>query len=133
MSAPERTCVGCKGKDTQADLTRFVLVEGVLERLDRDGSDFAADTARIIRSRSPTSLKLAFRLMREGKSHSLNDCLKMEYRVASRAVIAPDFQEGVRAVLLDKDGAPRWRPDQLAGLKDADIAGYFAEIGRAHV
>ncbi len=32
MSAPERTCVGCKGKDTQADLTRFVLVEGVLER-----------------------------------------------------------------------------------------------------
>lgn len=104
-------------------------VEGVLERLDRDGSDFAADTARIIRSRSPTSLKLAFRLMREGKSHSLNDCLKMEYRVASRAVIAPDFQEGVRAVLLDKDGAPRWRPDQLAGLKDADIAGYFADLG----
>ncbi len=104
-------------------------VEAVLERLDRDGSDFAAQTARLIRTRSPTSLKLAFRLLREGKELSLNECLKMEYRVASRAVMHVDFREGVRAVLVDKDGAPRWRPDQLVGVKEADIAAYFEPLG----
>jgi enoyl-CoA hydratase len=104
-------------------------VEAVLERLDRDGSEFSAETARLMRTRSPTSLKLAFRLLREGRALSLNACLKMEYRVASRAVTGTDFREGVRAVLIDKDGAPRWRPDQLVGVKDADIAGYFASLG----
>ena len=104
-------------------------VEAVLERLDRDGSVFSAETARLMRTRSPTSLKLAFRLLREGRLLQLNACLKMEYRVASRAVMGADFREGVRAVLIDKGGAPRWRPDQLVGVKDADIAGYFASLG----
>ena len=73
-------------------------VEAVLERLDRDGSDFAVQTARLIRTRSPESLKLTFRLLRNGKSLILNECLKMEYRVGSRRVMSADFREGVRAV-----------------------------------
>ena len=104
-------------------------VEAVLERLDRDGSVFSAQTARLMRARAPTSLKLAFRLLREGKGLCLNECLKMEYRVASRAVMGADFREGVRAVLIDKDGAPHWRPAQLVGVKDADIASYFVSLG----
>jgi enoyl-CoA hydratase len=104
-------------------------VEAVLERLDRDGSDFSVRTARLIRTRSPASLKLTFRLLRDGKSLSLNECLKMEYRVGSRRVMSADFREGVRAVLIDKDGAPRWTPDRLADVKEPDIAGYFASLG----
>ena len=53
----------------------------------------------------------------------------MEYRVALRAVMSSDFREGVRALLLDKDGAPRWHPAALAGVKDTDIAGHFAPLG----
>jgi len=49
--------------------------------------------------------------------------------VGARAVMGADFQEGVRAVLIDKDGAPRWRPDNLAAVKDADISSYFASLG----
>jgi len=104
-------------------------VEAVLERLDRDGSDFSAQTARVIRARSPESLKLTFRLLREGKTLSLRECLKMEYRVGSRRVMSADFREGVRAVLTDKDGAPRWNPDRLADVKETDIAGYFHSLG----
>lgn len=104
-------------------------VEAVLERLDRDGSDFAVETARLIRSRSPTSLKLAFQLVRRGKSLSRDECLKMEYRVASRAVMGHDFREGVRALLRDKDGSPNWQPAALAAVSDSDIAGYFASLG----
>jgi enoyl-CoA hydratase len=104
-------------------------VEAVLERLDRDGSDFAAETARTIRGRSPTSLKLAYALVRQGKDLSRNECLKMEYRVGSRAAMGHDFREGVRALLRDKDGRPRWEPSALAAVTDQDVAGYFAPLG----
>jgi len=103
-------------------------VEALLERLDRDGSDFAVETARLIRTRSPTSLKLAFALVRRGKDLSLAECLKMEYRVASRAAMGHDFREGVRAQLRDKDGRPRWEPSALAAVTDQDVAGYFAPL-----
>ena len=104
-------------------------VEAILERLDRDGGAFARQTAALMRGRSPTSLKLIFRALREAKSKNLNECLKMEYRIASRAVMAHDFREGVRATLIDKDGKPRWQPVSLAGVSDAAIAGYFAPLG----
>jgi enoyl-CoA hydratase len=104
-------------------------VEAVLERLDRDGDSFAAETARLMRSRSPTSLKLAFQLVRRGRALSRDECLKMEYRVASRAVMAHDFREGVRAVLRDKDNQPHWRPSALAAVTEPNIAGFFATLG----
>jgi len=104
-------------------------VEAVLERLDRDDGFFAADTARLIRTRCPASLKLSRQLLSRGRALALNDCLKMEYRVAARRVMSADFREGVRAVLLDKDNAPRWAPAMLAGVSEADIAGYFAPLG----
>jgi enoyl-CoA hydratase len=126
-SAPIAALAGHRARI--ATIFSAASVETILERLDRDGDDFTAETARVIRSRCPASLKLAFRLLREGKDLSRNECLKMEYRVGARRVMRFDFQEGVRAVLLDKDGAPRWRPDSLAGVKDADISGYFASLG----
>jgi len=104
-------------------------VEAILERLDRDGSAFATSTAATMRSRSPSALKFIFRAMREAKGKSLADCLKMEYRVSARAVMAHDFREGVRATLIDKDGAPDWSPASLAAVKDVDITGYFASLG----
>ena len=103
-------------------------VEAVLERLDRDGGDFAAETARVIRGRSPTSLKLAFQLVRRGKTLSRTECLKMEYRAGARAVMGHDFREGVRALLRDKDGQPRWQPSALAAVTDAEVEGYFASL-----
>ena len=104
-------------------------VEAILKRLDREGAPFAHETAALMRGRSPTSLKLIFRALREAKSKNLNECLKMEYRIAARAVMTPDFREGVRATLIDKDGKPHWQPAALAGVNDAAIAGYFASLG----
>jgi enoyl-CoA hydratase len=104
-------------------------VEAILERLDRDGGEFARNTAAMMRSRSPTALKFIFRAIREAKGKNLADCLKMEYRVAARAVTEHDFREGVRATLIDKDGKPQWRPSSLAAVGDSDIARYFAPLG----
>ena len=104
-------------------------VEAILERLDRDGGAFAVATAAAMRSKSPTALKFIFRALHDAKDKNLADCLKMEYRIAARAVMAHDFREGVRAILVDKDGKPHWQPAQLAAVGDFEIAGYFADLG----
>ncbi|HEY1708370.1 MAG TPA: enoyl-CoA hydratase/isomerase family protein [Rhizomicrobium sp.] len=104
-------------------------VEAILERLDRDTSDWARETATTIRSKSPTSLKIAYRQVREGKTLSFDDCMRMEFRMVNRIVAGHDFYEGVRATILDKDGAPKWKPAQLAAVGDADVAAYFAPLG----
>jgi enoyl-CoA hydratase len=102
-------------------------VEAILERLDRDGSAFAVETAQLIRTRSPTSLKLVFRQLREGARLDLKQCLAMEYRIALRLLQSLDFREGVRAALVDKDRNPKWQPSSLAGVGDLDV--FFAPSG----
>jgi len=102
-------------------------VEVVLERLDRDGSAFAVQTAQVIRSRSPTSLKLVFRQLHEAEKLSLKQCLAMEFRLALRVLPGHDFREGVRAALVDKDRRPKWEPSSLAGV--GDVGHFFAGLG----
>ena len=97
-------------------------VEGVLERLARDGSEFARTTAAAIRANAPTALKAAFALLRQGAALPLADCLRQEYRAAAWLHARPDLKEGVRAVVIDKDRAPKWQPSALAAVTDADIA-----------
>ena len=104
-------------------------VEAILASLDADGSDWARETARTIRTKSPTSTRLAFRQNREGKRLSFDDCMRMEFRMVNRVVAGHDFYEGVRATIIDKDNTPKWKPASLADVSDADIAEYFAPLG----
>ena len=99
-------------------------VEAILERLDRDGGEFARQTAQTIRAMSPTSVKLTYRLLREAARLDLKQCLALEYRLAQQVIQLPDFREGVRAVLVDKDRTPRWNPASLAAVGSVD--GVFA-------
>jgi len=105
-------------------------VEAILERLDRDGSDFARAAAEMLRARSPTSLKLVLRLLHGARGQSLKACLAMEYRLAMRVIESHDFREGVRAALVDKDRKPRWRPASLAAVPQQDIDAAFAPLAR---
>lgn len=102
-------------------------VEAVLERLDRDGGEFARGIAQELRTRSPTSLKLVFRQLREAQTLDLKQCLAMELRLALRTLEAHDFREGVRAALVDKDRNPKWNPSSLAAVGDLDK--FFASLG----
>lgn len=114
MPAPQRRHI--------ASLFAANSVEGVLERLGRDGSAFAVNAAAAIRANSPTSLKLAFHLLRRGASLSLAECLRQEYAAATQLLRRPDLREGVRAAIVDKDRAPRWQPSALAAVSDGEIA-----------
>jgi enoyl-CoA hydratase/carnithine racemase len=112
-----------------APLFAGASVEAILERLARDGGDFARVTADAIRANSPTSLKLAFHLLRRGASLSLADCLRQEYAAATHLLRRPDIKEGVRAAIIDKDRAPKWQPSALAAVTDGEIAAMTALSG----
>jgi enoyl-CoA hydratase len=103
-------------------------VEEVLTGLDTEHEDWTDDIARTIRTKSPTSLKVTFRQIREGKKLDFEDCMKMEYRMVNRIVAGHDFYEGVRAVIIDKDNAPKWRPAELSAVSQADVDAYFAPL-----
>lgn len=101
-------------------------VEGVLARLDLEGSEWAAATTASLRRLSPTSLKLTFEASRRGAALSLEECFVMEYRLSQGCMAGGDFYEGVRAVLIDKDKSPRWSPERLEEVTEAMIAAHFA-------
>jgi enoyl-CoA hydratase len=104
-------------------------VEGILAKLDADNSDWARETAKTIRSKSPTATKLAFRQIREGRKLDFDDCMRMEFRMVDRVVAGHDFYEGVRATIIDKDQSPKWQPSRLEDVSDKDIDAYFAPLG----
>ena len=105
------------------------FVEEILAALDADHTDWSRDTARTIRAKSPTASKLALRQLREGTKLAFDDCMRMEFRLVNRVVAGHDFYEGVRATIIDKDSAPKWKPAELSGVGDADIDAYFAPLG----
>jgi enoyl-CoA hydratase len=109
-------------------------VEEILGKLDAEAlsggaqAQWAGDTAATIRSRSPTSLKIALEQVRRGAGFSFEDCMRTEFRIVSRVVYAHDFYEGVRAVIIDKDNQPRWRPATIDEARSDDVARYFAPL-----
>lgn len=76
---------------------------------------------------SPTAVTVALRAVRSARAlPTLRDCLVQEYRVSCGMLRAPDFPEGVRAAVVDKDRRPRWRPPSLSEVDPTFVAGCFA-------
>lgn len=104
-------------------------VEDILAALEADGGDWATATLAILATKSPQALKVSLKLVRDGRyMPSFEDEMRQEFAVATRVVQRPDFREGVRAVILDKDNAPRWQPATLDGVTDHVIDQIFAPL-----
>jgi len=104
-------------------------VEDILTALDGAGDDWARATAATMRTKSPTSLKLALAQVRRGQNWSFEECMQAEMRIVSRIVHGHDFYEGVRAVIVDKDNAPAWNP-ATPGLPAIVVTSPLVEILR---
>lgn len=92
--------------------------------------EFASKTLATIAQRSPTSLNVAFRQIRAGQFMSMDDCMRMEFRILVRMLEGHDFYEGIRAAIVDKDRQPKWRPAELGSVAAADVDPYFAPLGQ---
>lgn len=104
-------------------------VEAIVATLEADSSDWAKAQLATLRTKSPQTLKVTFRHLREGAAMaSFADEMRQEYRIASRVASRHDFQEGVRALIVDKDNKPTWNPASLDGVTDAILNDIFAPL-----
>ena len=104
-------------------------VEEILAALGREATPWAEKLAAHMATLSPTSLKLTFRQIRDGARLSFADAMVAEYRLSQHCMAGHDFAEGVRALIIDKDNAPRWQPDSLGAVSNAMIEDHFAPLG----
>ncbi|MFK0382320.1 enoyl-CoA hydratase/isomerase family protein [Agrobacterium sp. NPDC090273] len=104
----------------------FDKIEAIRAALRTEDEAFAASTMQTLDSRSPTSLKLTLRLLRLGRtSSSLATCLDRELGACLQILETPDFYEGVRAAVIDKDRHPRWVPNALDAVDDNEITAFL--------
>jgi enoyl-CoA hydratase len=110
-------------------------VEAILAALEdeaaADGpdSEWAAETRAALLTKSPASVKITLRQLITGADFDIEGALTLEYRLTQHVMAGHDFYEGVRAVVVDKDQKPRWRPATLAEVTDRMIDSYFTSIG----
>ncbi|KYR02382.1 3-hydroxyisobutyryl-Coenzyme A hydrolase [Tieghemostelium lacteum] len=103
-------------------------VEDIIASLEKEGTDWSKQTVNTLKSVSPTSLKVVYEQLQRGKSLSLDECLKMEYRMSQVFVRNNDFFEGVRALLVDKDKNPKWTPPTLSEVSNNTVQSYFQPL-----
>jgi hypothetical protein len=113
--------------DAIASMTASRDLADVVEAIIGYDGDAAwlARAAQSLAAGSPSSAALTWALRERTRHLSLADVFRLELIVALRCCAAPDFAEGVRALLIEKDNAPTWRPATLAAIADADIAHFF--------
>lgn len=102
--------------------------EAVVAALEAEGSAWAEETLALLRRKSPTSVKVTDRLVERARGLDMEAEMIAEYRVAQRFMSSPDFFEGVRALLVDKDGAPAWSPARLEEVGAAAVEAFFAPL-----
>jgi enoyl-CoA hydratase len=87
-----------------------ISLDAIRAALVAEGTDWAREQAAILDRMSPTSMNVTLELLRRGRTMTLRECLAMELALTRVVTRHPDFAEGVRAVLVDKDNSPRWAP-----------------------
>ncbi|MCR9256148.1 MAG: enoyl-CoA hydratase/isomerase family protein [Alphaproteobacteria bacterium] len=91
------------------------------------GGDWAAEVQKELAGKSPTSLKVVVQHIVRARGLSIEDVLKMEYRMVQRVMRESDFFEGIRALLVDKDHAPKWEPAAVSEISDDFVESFFDE------
>ena len=107
----------------------FETVEEIRAALQRDGSEWAQKTLADLAVRSPTALKTTLAaIQRARKLRSLEEALNVEFLLCTNLYEDGEFIEGVRALLVDKDKAPKWKPATLEAVTPERVDRQFAPL-----
>ena len=116
-------------QDEIARIFSLDSVEAIVAALKAADTDWAREQLQVLATKSPQTIKVAFRQLGLGtKAKTFAENMAMEYRISARVVMRPDFTEGVRAVIIDKDNAPKWEPSTLEGVTEALLDEIFAPL-----
>lgn len=107
--------------------------EDLWARLKKNDGVFGIDTFKTLQRMSPTSMKLTFEQLKRGRDLDFDQVMGMEFRIVRRVMEGHDFFEGVRARIIDKDGAPKWSPASVEEVSDEAIERYFAPLGEGEL
>ncbi|MDF7777283.1 enoyl-CoA hydratase/isomerase family protein [Sphingomonas sp. AOB5] len=128
--APEGRLLG--HREEIDDLFVGDTLEEILAALEADGGEWAATQLATLRTKSPESMKVSLRLVREGRSRAtFEDEMRQEFAIGARVAQRHDFIEGVRALIVDKDNAPQWSPATPEEVSDATIDAIFAPLPKS--
>ncbi|KAH8549208.1 ClpP/crotonase-like domain-containing protein [Umbelopsis sp. PMI_123] len=109
---------------------KFNTVEEIIAALDKENTEWAANTKANLLEMSPTSLKITLQQLRIGGKRSIADCFKMEYKLAEKIIFSSEFHEGVTAKLINKT-KPNWNPATLEDISnDSILKTYFESPGQ---
>jgi enoyl-CoA hydratase len=118
--------------DHREDIDRLFAGDSlaeVVEALRANRGAWAEAQLAAMAPKSPLSSRVSFRLLAGGLDPAtFADNMATEYRIACRQVMTHDFSEGVRAVIVEKDNAPKWRPADLDGVTEALVDEIFAPL-----
>lgn len=103
----------------------FPTVEEIIEALQAESDPVAQEWLRKIERKSPISLKLTLALLRRARGLPLKETLALDFQLSQQCVENPDFFEGIRAALVDKDHHPVWKPARLNEVTPEMIEAYF--------
>jgi enoyl-CoA hydratase len=98
----------------------------LLTRLAADPGEFAQSALALLRAHSPQAIYWSFEIIRQGAKRDLAQALAAELALTCRITCLPEFFEGVRAVLVDKDRKPKWSPASLEDVDPGSIARLFS-------
>jgi enoyl-CoA hydratase/carnithine racemase len=102
-------------------------VAGILDalRANQHADEWIAQSLKSLEAGSPTSARVVVEQLQRGRHLSLKEAFILELNMSIQFIRQSDFAEGVRALLVDKDRNPQWRPARLEDVTDASIATYF--------
>jgi enoyl-CoA hydratase len=99
----------------------------IVHRLEATGGEWATQTLATLRSVSPSALCWTLEALRRGANLTLPQCQAAELALTRTTMRHPDFAEGVRAMVVDKDRKPRWQPSRIEEVDPAETAAMFDE------
>ena len=103
-------------------------VPAIVASLEADGGEFARATVAMMAARSPLMMCVTHELIRRGAGLDMAACLRMERALVRRTFEHGEVIEGVRALVIDKDGAPKWHPPSLEQVTADMVRSLFEPV-----